>query len=206
MLPLTRIPSLTMPFSRLLHTLPRSTFASRTIDFRSPARNLAKNCCLRSPTKPGLFRSSKNFSSDGEEKSGKEGEDLADQKMTHSSGEKRTDPGEKLTETQKKLDSITEYYSQFQEDYEEDDDGCVEWIVPQEETFSISTERGETGVFDVEELVEFLREEKAMDICCIRVPQEAVSAQYLLICSAFSVRHMASMLERINKVHKTTHL
>lgn len=110
-------------------------------------------------------------------------------------GEKPLTPEEKLQK------DVAEYYSQYEDEYYEVDEDA-EWVVPEEETFPISLERGKHGVFDPEELVEFLKSERGLNICCISVPKEAVYADYLIICTAFSHRHLVSLAERTNKLYK----
>ncbi len=63
---------------------------------------------------------------------------------------------------------VEEYYSQYEDEYYEMAEEEGEWILPEEESFSVSLERGKSGVFDLEDLVEFLKAEKAIDLCCIR--------------------------------------
>lgn len=50
-----------------------------------------------------------------------------------------------------------------------------------------------TGVFDVEEVVELLRDEKARDICAIFVPPELKYVSYLVIVTGRSTRHLRAM-------------
>ncbi|KAL7645720.1 UNVERIFIED_CONTAM: hypothetical protein RMT77_002598 [Armadillidium vulgare] len=62
--------------------------------------------------------------------------------------------------------------------------------------------RGITGVFDVEELIETLKKEKAQDIATIRVPPEIQYADYLIFASGKSKRHSSVLAELIIKLHK----
>lgn len=50
--------------------------------------------------------------------------------------------------------------------------------------------RGREGVFDIDELITLLREEKMMDIATIKVPKELKYCHYMVLCSATSQRHM----------------
>ena len=52
---------------------------------------------------------------------------------------------------------------------------------------------GVTGVFDVEEVVDLLRDEKAQDICVIYVPPELKYVNYLVIVTGRSTRHIQAM-------------
>jgi len=52
---------------------------------------------------------------------------------------------------------------------------------------------GVSGVFDVEEVVELLRDEKARDICVILVPPELKYVTYLVIVTGRSTRHIRAM-------------
>ena len=50
-----------------------------------------------------------------------------------------------------------------------------------------------SGVFDVEEVVELLRDEKGRDICVIHVPPELKYVNYLVIVTGRSTRHIRAM-------------
>lgn len=50
--------------------------------------------------------------------------------------------------------------------------------------------RGVKGVFDIEELVTFLREENMVDIATIKVPEELKYCEYMVICTAASAKHI----------------
>uniref|UniRef100_T1IN47 Mitochondrial assembly of ribosomal large subunit protein 1 n=1 Tax=Strigamia maritima TaxID=126957 RepID=T1IN47_STRMM len=63
-------------------------------------------------------------------------------------------------------------------------------------------ERGKKGVYDVDDLVDVLRLEKAKDICVIRVSKELRYADYLVLASAISPRHAIAMSEFLRKLHK----
>jgi len=52
---------------------------------------------------------------------------------------------------------------------------------------------GITGVFDVEEVVELLRDENGRDICVIRVPPEIKYVSYMVIVTGRSTRHIRAM-------------
>lgn len=59
---------------------------------------------------------------------------------------------------------------------------------------------GSKGVFDLDEIVQILRDERMKDICVIKVPAEQQYAQYLILATAFSARHLTSTSEYINKL------
>jgi len=59
---------------------------------------------------------------------------------------------------------------------------------------------GATGVFDVEEVVDLLRDENAQDICVIRVPPELKYVDYLVIVTGRSTRHIQAMAAYIKWV------
>jgi len=54
----------------------------------------------------------------------------------------------------------------------------------------LNLKRGKTGVFDIEELVQLLRDENMRDIAVIRVPEELKYCDYLVLANATSFRHM----------------
>lgn len=62
--------------------------------------------------------------------------------------------------------------------------------------------RGETGVFEVEELVNILREEKLSDIAVITVPKEMTYADYLVLATAISPRQAKAVTEFLRKLYK----
>uniref|UniRef100_A0A224YMU6 Mitochondrial assembly of ribosomal large subunit protein 1 n=1 Tax=Rhipicephalus zambeziensis TaxID=60191 RepID=A0A224YMU6_9ACAR len=62
--------------------------------------------------------------------------------------------------------------------------------------------RGETGVFEVEELVDILREEKLSDIAVITVPKEMAYADYLVLATAISPRQAQGVTEFLRKLYK----
>lgn len=66
----------------------------------------------------------------------------------------------------------------------------------------LNLERGEYGVFEVEELVEVLRDEKLTDIAVIAVPEEMVYTDYLVLCTAVSPRHSRGVAEFLKKLYK----
>ena len=50
-----------------------------------------------------------------------------------------------------------------------------------------------TRLVNIEELVEFLREENASDVCVIRVPPHLDYVDYFVVCSGFGSRHLRRM-------------
>lgn len=66
----------------------------------------------------------------------------------------------------------------------------------------LNLKRGETGVFEVEELVEILREEKLTDIAVISVPKEMAYADYLVLATAVSPRQARGVTEFLRRLYK----
>ncbi|CAM4815721.1 unnamed protein product [Rotaria magnacalcarata] len=62
--------------------------------------------------------------------------------------------------------------------------------------------RGENGVFDLDDIVQLLRDERMKDICVIEIPPEQQYARYLILATAFSGRHLTSTSEYVNKLYK----
>ena len=56
---------------------------------------------------------------------------------------------------------------------------------------------GESGVFEIDELVHLLKEENAQDLCIIQVPKEKRYVDYLVIASGRSTRHLSSLASDI---------
>ena len=55
-------------------------------------------------------------------------------------------------------------------------------------------------MFDLEDLVQILRDERMRDICVIEIPAEQQYARYLILATAFSARHLKSTSEYIYKL------
>ena len=55
-------------------------------------------------------------------------------------------------------------------------------------------------VFDIDELVQILREENAQDICVIKVPPEKNYVDYFVVVTGRSSRHLMAMTQFINKL------
>ena len=48
---------------------------------------------------------------------------------------------------------------------------------------------------DIDELVEYLREENALDICVISVPSSLDYVDYFVVCSGYGARHLRKMAD-----------
>lgn len=79
----------------------------------------------------------------------------------------------------------------------EDDDIDVHVYKP-----PIELKRGTTGVFDLEDLITVLKDEKAIDICVIDVPKSKNYVDYMVIVSGKSARHIKSMAQNIRWLYK----
>ncbi|XP_059614636.1 uncharacterized protein LOC132260498 [Phlebotomus argentipes] len=66
----------------------------------------------------------------------------------------------------------------------------------------INLERGKTGVFEIEDLVELLRREKGQDVFVVRVPPKFKYVDYLCFTTGLSARHMKGLAEFVRKVYK----
>ena len=58
-----------------------------------------------------------------------------------------------------------------------------------------SCEQMRSTPMDIEELVEFLRDENASDICVIRVPPYLDYVDYFVVCNGFGARHLRRMAD-----------
>lgn len=65
---------------------------------------------------------------------------------------------------------------------------------------------GRQGVFDLEDILQILRDERMRDICVIEIPPEQQYARYLVLATAFSARHLKSTSEYINKLVRAWHV
>ena len=48
---------------------------------------------------------------------------------------------------------------------------------------------------EIDELVDYLKEENAIDICVIRVPPAMDYVNYFVVCSGFGARHLRRMAD-----------
>lgn len=61
---------------------------------------------------------------------------------------------------------------------------------------------GEEGVFDIEDLVELLRKDKAQNIFVTKVPKELGYVDYLVVVTGRSPRHMTALATFVRKAYK----
>ncbi|KAK4297799.1 hypothetical protein Pmani_029803 [Petrolisthes manimaculis] len=61
--------------------------------------------------------------------------------------------------------------------------------------------RGERGVFDVEELVDLLREENARDVAVIQVPPDMMYVEFLVLVSGRSKRHVEALAQLVRRAY-----
>ncbi|KAK6632151.1 hypothetical protein RUM44_007181 [Polyplax serrata] len=80
-------------------------------------------------------------------------------------------------------------------------DEAIEDVV-YDEFAGINMKRGLTGVYDIEDLVELLRRENAVDMFVARIPKEFQYADYIIVVTGKSNRHMVAMAEFVRKVFK----
>ncbi|CAK1549744.1 unnamed protein product [Leptosia nina] len=66
----------------------------------------------------------------------------------------------------------------------------------------INLKRGQTGVFDLEDLVDLLRRENSRDIFVAAVPKEINYVEHICVVSARSKRHLQALAEFVRKVYK----
>ena len=52
-----------------------------------------------------------------------------------------------------------------------------------------------SSLMDIDELVEYLREENALDICVISVPPSLDYVDYFVVCSGYGARHLRKMAD-----------
>ncbi|KAK0180381.1 hypothetical protein PV327_006025 [Microctonus hyperodae] len=66
----------------------------------------------------------------------------------------------------------------------------------------LNMKHGVRGVFDIEDLVEILRKDKAQNIFVATVPSELSYVDYIVIVTAKSARHMSALATYIRKAYK----
>ncbi|CRK95911.1 CLUMA_CG009357, isoform A [Clunio marinus] len=92
-------------------------------------------------------------------------------------------------------------------DIEEERKILEENEIEEEEQYSsafegINLNRGITGVFDIQDLVEVLRKENARDLFVVKVPSEIKYVDYICLVTGFSYRHMLGMAHFARKCYK----
>lgn len=110
-------------------------------------------------------------------------------------GQKSSEVLEDKSEFLESSEMLEEDEGEFS-DIEEDREEIEIWESP------VPLTHGEKGVFDVNELVELVKGEKAVDVCVIKLPKESPLADYMVIVSAMSSRHLKAMFHTVNWVYK----
>jgi ribosome silencing factor RsfS/YbeB/iojap len=73
---------------------------------------------------------------------------------------------------------------------------------PLNRALKLNLTRGETGVFDVEEVVELLNMEKMRDVAVIKIPAQLQYCDYMILASAISSRHLDAVTQYFKKMYK----
>ncbi|CAH1117485.1 unnamed protein product [Phaedon cochleariae] len=66
----------------------------------------------------------------------------------------------------------------------------------------LNYERGKSGVFEIEDLVDVLKRENAIDIFVAKVPNEIKYVNFICIVSGKSQRHMQAIAQFVRRVYK----
>ncbi|KAL0119611.1 hypothetical protein PUN28_007805 [Cardiocondyla obscurior] len=66
----------------------------------------------------------------------------------------------------------------------------------------INLNRGVTGVFDIEDLVQLLERDKAKNIFVASVPKEYAYVDYIVVASGNSQKHMNALIAFVRKIYK----
>nr|SVE94401.1 EOG090X0AI9 [Simocephalus serrulatus] len=66
----------------------------------------------------------------------------------------------------------------------------------------VSLQRGVTGVFDIEDLVEILNQENLIDVAVLAVPPQLNYVDYMVITTGKSAKQMTAVAEFVRKVFK----
>jgi len=116
---------------------------------------------------------------------------------------KKDDEPRSRDKNQQMLD-VSEYYSQYIKEYEQGgfkDEASVQWELRREKMGMVRG-RGQTGVMDVEEIVEFLRAERVKNVCTLRMPSNLAYAPHMVIGTPLSRRHLNVVTEKLTKLYK----
>ncbi|KAK8373966.1 hypothetical protein O3P69_015664 [Scylla paramamosain] len=105
-----------------------------------------------------------------------------------------------VAEKYQKLETHTQIIYDYDEEQQHREAGLEEEVQGKQE--KVKLKRGETGVFDVEELVDLLREDNAQDMVVIQIPEEMKYASYMVIVSSASQRHRTALSELVKAAYK----
>lgn len=102
---------------------------------------------------------------------------------------------------EKELTEEDEYLADY---YDTVDDSYygVDINLDERELYSLQHKHGETGVFDIDDLVVQLQKENARDVCVIHIPPSIQYADYIVVCSGLSVRHLRAIAENLSTQYK----
>ncbi|KAG6459339.1 uncharacterized protein LOC115449406 [Manduca sexta] len=101
-----------------------------------------------------------------------------------------------------KYQVITDDNSQVIENTAEEIHSEDKYPILSDEFDGIELQRGKTGVFDIEDLVELLQRENSKDIFVASVPKEIRYVDYICVVGARSKRHIQALGEFVKKVYK----
>ncbi|KOB68044.1 Uncharacterized protein OBRU01_15943 [Operophtera brumata] len=101
-----------------------------------------------------------------------------------------------------KYQVITDTNSPIIENTAEEIHSEEKYPILSDEFDGINLERGKTGVFEIEDLVELLQRENSKDIFVASVPENIRYVDYICIVSARSKRHIHALAEFVRKVYK----
>ncbi|XP_076243467.1 ribosomal silencing factor RsfS-like protein, 312 isoform X1 [Calliopsis andreniformis] len=66
----------------------------------------------------------------------------------------------------------------------------------------LNLERGETGVFEIEDLVQLLRKDNAINIFVVSLPSDRAYVDYIVVVTGKSQKHMKALAAFVRKVYK----
>ena len=119
------------------------------------------------------------------------------------------DSKQDIVEISKKISNKYEILEKIEQDFTVADSEASLWreaggeeAAEIDEFRGISLERGTFGVFDVEEFVEILKQEKLDNIVVIVVPKELQYVDYMVITTGRSPRQMTAVSQFLRKIFK----
>lgn len=136
-----------------------------------------------------------------------------DEPVSEKNNQKSFDQDEKKnsvdfkTENERRIEEILEYYSQYEKELAAGgykDPEVEPWLETDDDKtkYSFDMTPGTKGVFDLNEIVEILRKEKARDVCSIEMPSEMSYADHLVVCTPMGSRHSNAICEKIYQLYK----
>ncbi|KAK6960964.1 hypothetical protein BgiMline_033632 [Biomphalaria glabrata] len=159
-----------------------------------------------------LYDIQKDFSDTKNASESSEPDEKKSEKKSSSEPKLTPTPTSLFTRDQLTFEEVNRTATEFEYDYRvaedieeyeyKDEREMSQQMIRPEKVLPISLERGETGVFELEELLVFLNHLGAENIVTIPIPYEANFCDHMVVASAKSKRHLYAINDEFLWVHK----